>query len=177
MLPMKRPRLLAVQPVLPFSLDLTFIDGQQLRLDLSADVQRYPDLQPLLKDEAFAGAILGDDGWSVLEIVCHLRDMEAIYMARAQRMVEADYPHLPTIDQEDLVVKNDYAHQDMKKTLGAFMKKRQEFIDWLETLNDDQWKRRGVHAESGEYSVTELAINSALHDVNHIEQILKALAN
>lgn len=65
MLPMKRPRLLAVQPVLPFSLDLTFIDGQQLRLDLSADVQRYPGLQPLWKDEAFAGAMLGDDGWSV----------------------------------------------------------------------------------------------------------------
>ncbi|WP_024618562.1 DUF2442 domain-containing protein [Pseudomonas kilonensis] len=65
MLPMKRPRLLAVQPLLPFSLDLTFIDGQQLRLDLSADVQRYPGLQPLLEDGAFEGAALGDDGWSV----------------------------------------------------------------------------------------------------------------
>ncbi|MFW9269095.1 DUF2442 domain-containing protein [Pseudomonas sp. NR3] len=65
MLPMKRPRLLAVQPVLPLSLDLTFIDGQQLRLDLSADVRRYPGLQPLLEDGAFADATLGDDGWSV----------------------------------------------------------------------------------------------------------------
>ena len=37
MLPMKRPRLMAVQPLLPFSLELIFIDGQQLRLDLSAE--------------------------------------------------------------------------------------------------------------------------------------------
>lgn len=65
MLPMKRPRLLAVQPLLPFSLELIFIDGQQLRLDLSADVQNYPGLQPLLEDGAFGGAALGDDGWSV----------------------------------------------------------------------------------------------------------------
>jgi hypothetical protein len=62
---MKRPRLLAVQAVLPFSLELVFIDGQRLMLDLSGDVQRYPGLQPLLEEGAFAGATLGDDGWSV----------------------------------------------------------------------------------------------------------------
>ncbi len=122
-------------------------------------------------------AIDGEDGWTVVEIVCHLRDMEAVFFARAQRMVEADYPHLPSIDQLELVVKNDYAHQDLKKTLTAFLQKRQAFIEWLETLNDEQWKRRGIHAEYGEYSVVELAINNAVHDVNHIEQILKALGD
>jgi len=65
MLPMKRPRLLAVQAIKPFSLELTFIDGQRLALDLSADVQRYPGLQPLAEEGAFARATLGDDGWSV----------------------------------------------------------------------------------------------------------------
>ena len=65
MLSMKRPRLLAVQAVLPLSLELAFIDGQKLMLDLSSDVQRYPGLRPLLEEDAFAGAILGDDGWSV----------------------------------------------------------------------------------------------------------------
>ncbi|WP_260955597.1 DUF2442 domain-containing protein [Pseudomonas citri] len=65
MLPMKRPRLLAVQALLPFSLDMTFIDGQRLMLDLSADVQRFPGLQPLLDAGAFECAALGDDGWSV----------------------------------------------------------------------------------------------------------------
>ncbi|ALQ02145.1 hypothetical protein PHLH3_15190 [Pseudomonas sp. St386] len=65
MLPMKRPRLSAVQVLLPFSLELTFIDGQRLTLDMSADVQRYPGLQPLLEEGAFGGASLGDDGWSV----------------------------------------------------------------------------------------------------------------
>jgi hypothetical protein len=122
-------------------------------------------------------AIDGDDGWSVVEIVCHLRDMEVVFHTRALRMIEVEYPHLPNIDQDELVVKNDYAHQDMQKTLADFFKKRQVFVDWLKTLNDEQWKRRGVHAEYGEYSVTELAINTAIHDVNHIDQILNAMSN
>ncbi len=32
---------------------------------MSADVQRYPGLQPLLEEGALGGASLGDDGWSV----------------------------------------------------------------------------------------------------------------
>jgi hypothetical protein len=122
-------------------------------------------------------AIDSDDGWSVVEIVCHLRDMEVVFHTRAMRMIEVDYPHLPNIDQDELVVKNDYAHQDMQKTLADYFKKRQAFIEWLTTLTDEQWKRRGVHAEYGEYSVTELVIHTAIHDVNHIEQILKAMSN
>ena len=65
MLPMKRPRLSAVQALPDYRLALTFIDGQQLTLDLSRDVRTYPGLQPLLEAGAFASATLGDDGWSV----------------------------------------------------------------------------------------------------------------
>ena len=39
MLPMKRPRLSAVQVLPDYRLALTFIDGQQLSLDLSRDLQ------------------------------------------------------------------------------------------------------------------------------------------
>ena len=65
MLPMKRPRLSAVQALPDYRLALTFIDGQQLTLDLSRDLRAYPGLQPLLESGAFEGATLGDDGWSV----------------------------------------------------------------------------------------------------------------
>ncbi|MFJ7282219.1 DUF2442 domain-containing protein [Pseudomonas sp. NPDC099000] len=65
MLPMKRPRLSAVQALPDYRLALTFIDGQQLTLDLSRDLHAYPGLQPLLEADAFERAISGDDGWSV----------------------------------------------------------------------------------------------------------------
>jgi hypothetical protein len=65
MLPMKRPRLSAVQALPEHCLALTFIDGQRLVLDLSRDLRTFPGLQPLLEAGAFDGATLGDDGWSV----------------------------------------------------------------------------------------------------------------
>lgn len=64
MLPMKRPRLSAVQALADYHLALTFIDGQQLTLDLRRDLQAFPGLQPL-QGSAFQGATLGDDGWCV----------------------------------------------------------------------------------------------------------------
>ncbi|WP_137804595.1 DUF2442 domain-containing protein [Pseudomonas sp. G(2018)] len=64
MLPMKRPRLSAVQVLGDYHLALTFIDGQRLTLDLSHDLQAFPGLQPL-QGSAFDGAVLGDDGWWV----------------------------------------------------------------------------------------------------------------
>lgn len=65
MLPMKRPRLRAAQVLPDFRLALTFIDGQELAVDLGLDIHTYPGLQPLLDREVFASAVVGDDGWIV----------------------------------------------------------------------------------------------------------------
>ena len=65
MLPMKRPRLAAVKALSGFRLELTFIDGQQLTLSLSGDLQAYPGLRPLLENRVFDTAAIGDDGWTV----------------------------------------------------------------------------------------------------------------
>ncbi|MET1069522.1 MAG: DUF2442 domain-containing protein [Pseudomonas prosekii] len=65
MLPMKRPRLAAVKASPGFRLELTFIDGQQLTLSLSGDLQAYPGLRPLLENRVFDTAAIGDDGWTV----------------------------------------------------------------------------------------------------------------
>jgi hypothetical protein len=61
---MKRPRLLAVEVLPDYRLALTFIDGQQLTIDLSRDLRAFPGLEPL-QGSAFANAMLGDDGWCV----------------------------------------------------------------------------------------------------------------
>jgi hypothetical protein len=65
MLPMKRPRLSAVEALTHYRLAVTFIDGQQLILDLSRDLHADPGLKPLLDVDIFSMALLVDDGWSV----------------------------------------------------------------------------------------------------------------
>jgi len=62
---MKRPRLRAVQARPGHKLTLTFVDGRRFELDMREDVATYPGLKPLKDRKAFAGAALGDDGWTV----------------------------------------------------------------------------------------------------------------
>lgn len=62
---MKRPRLRAVRPRSGARLALTFTNGQQFDLDMSDALASYPGLAPLAQDKAFAGATLGDGGWTV----------------------------------------------------------------------------------------------------------------
>ncbi len=62
---MKRPRLKHVQALPDYRLALTFINDQQLILDMSQDLYAWPGLHLLQDPDAFASAQLGDDGWTV----------------------------------------------------------------------------------------------------------------
>jgi hypothetical protein len=135
-------------------------------------------LSAILRDvdqQRAVSATDGADGWSALFVVCHLRDFEEIYAERLRMMLETDNPHYPHINQEELPAKNRYASQNLRDALNAFIEQRRKQIVIFEKLTDGQWKRRGVHPEFGEHDVLEFAINTALHDVNHIEQIVRAL--
>jgi hypothetical protein len=117
----------------------------------------------------------GADGWTVLEVVCHLRDVESVFFERARLALETDLPEWPMIDQIALVTTNRYAEQNLAEAFQGYVQTRQEFVYWLEALSDEAWLRRGIHFDLGEISILELVVNYTLHDVNHIEQIARAL--
>jgi len=62
---MKRPRLEKVQAQSGHRLALRFIDKRDFLLDMTKDIARYPGLAPLKESHTFAGAVLGDAGWTV----------------------------------------------------------------------------------------------------------------
>ncbi|OEC47449.1 hypothetical protein A7D27_00550 [Pseudomonas sp. 1D4] len=62
---MKRPRLKAVQACSGHRLVLTFVDDRHFVLDMREDVVTHPGLAPLKAAKTFAGAALGDGGWTV----------------------------------------------------------------------------------------------------------------
>jgi hypothetical protein len=117
----------------------------------------------------------GPDGWSVLYVVCHLRDFEDVFSGRARQMVETDLPQFQVVDHEALVQQNRYGEQDLRQAFDGFLEKRRAFVRLLEGLTGEQWARRGVHPQTGESTVLEIALNTALHDLNHLEQIARAL--
>jgi hypothetical protein len=137
-------------------------------------------LKALLRDvtpEQARQASDGPDGWSVLFIVCHLRDFEDIFYQRITMALEQDCPFLPSVNQEALPAANNYAYQDFHQALKAYSDRRRTLISLVERLNETQLMLRAVHQEYGEGTVLDLAINVVLHDVNHIEQIVRALGD
>ena len=118
----------------------------------------------------------GPDGWNVVGVVCHLRDYERVFFARATLMLEADNPALPAPDPDELARTSDYAAQDLATALAAFHTNRRRFLGVLTGLEEEGWGRRGVHPRMGTMTILELALHVALHDVNHVEQIVHTLA-
>lgn len=117
----------------------------------------------------------GPDGWSVLQIMCHLVDLEAIFKGRVEMALNENNPKFPGNDVNAMAIERNYAGQDFERTWQNWVVARRDFLTFLNGLTDEQWARRGIHPSMGELSVIELALNTALHDVDHIEQISRAL--
>lgn len=116
-----------------------------------------------------------DGNWNVVSVVCHLRDLEAAYLQRVHMMLEMENPIFPANDQQAMAIEGNYAEADLRTTLAEFEALRREFIALVRSLSDAQWERRGQHPYFGETTILTQAINNAIHDLDHIEQIARAL--
>lgn len=129
--------------------------------------------------QAQASAIRdGDDGWSVLEIMCHLRDYQAIFAERIRRILEEEDPTFRLYDEAarlGMVVENEYAKQDLRAVLANYMSTRRAIIKRLTPLDDAQWGREGRFAADDVVDLTMPVVHTLLHDADHTEQIARIL--
>lgn len=117
----------------------------------------------------------GPDGWSILEIVCHLRDFDEIFHSRARMMLEQDHPQLPAYDHEAMALERDYQGQSLEEAYGALIASRADFARFFASLTPEQWARGGVHPERDSFSMTDALMQVSAHDLDHLEQITRIL--
>ena len=117
----------------------------------------------------------GPEGWTILEILCHLRDFDTIFRERAQMMLEGNHPALPAYDHETMAIDNVYNDEDFAYAYDAFRFSRSQTRDLFEALTDEQWSLSGIHPERGEFSLTDALLQVSHHDITHIEQISRLL--
>lgn len=115
----------------------------------------------------------GAEGWNLLYIVCHLRDMEAQYMGRIQDLLAAPNPIFRTVSNPELIERNQYAAQHFHAALAEYQSRRAQTLALLETLTDEQWLLSGTHPEQGPATLLDVAVNCGLHDIDHMEQIVR----
>jgi hypothetical protein len=111
--------------------------------------------------------------WSILEIVCHLRDMERdAYLARYRRILAEVEPPLPDVDGDLCSLLGDYRAQKPSLALREWLQLRRECLRLLAGVKGDQWDRAGVHAAAGRLTVSDFVRRQAIgNDEAHLGQI------
>jgi hypothetical protein len=111
--------------------------------------------------------------WSILEIVCHLRDMEReAYLARFRRILAEDEPLLPDVDGDMLAIERDYRSQRLAAALKDWRGARKETLRLLKGVKGEAWARCGTHETAGRLSMEDFLRRQAVgNDEAHLEQI------
>lgn len=127
-------------------------------------------------DEAQARAATGgDEEWSVVEVMCHLRDGEEIGLARMQAMRDQDNPQIIGFDQNGLARERKYAEDNLANALAEFVRLRAIYVAELTALTPEQWERPGHHNEIGDLNIVTHAAHRTFHDAIHCAQIARQL--
>lgn len=117
----------------------------------------------------------GDEDWSIVEVLCHLRDAEERALERTLAMRDSDAPFLPGYDQAQWARERDYAAADLRDALAAFVRLRAQHVQTLEGLAPAGWERTGRHEEWDQITISGQALHMAAHDVIHAAQIARQL--
>jgi hypothetical protein len=116
--------------------------------------------------------------WSARQIIHHVADSEAQSYARLRSLVaepagsviqgydEGAWAECSALGYEQLPVEN---------SLAVYRAVRAGSLDVLRRLTPTDLDRRGVHTESGEYSVRTWITNYTAHPIDHADQLRRAL--
>lgn len=117
------------------------------------------------------------DEFSVVEQVCHLRDIEREgYTARIGKLLTENQPTLADLDGSRLARERDYNSQDFETALGEFARERRSNVRIIRTLTPDQLKLSGELEGVGLITLERLLLLMREHDRAHREElsVLKA---
>jgi HAD superfamily hydrolase (TIGR01549 family) len=114
--------------------------------------------------------------WSLAEVLCHLRDVEAeVFLPRFTKLVSEDNPFIQGIDSDPWAQERQYIHQDGQQALAAYITSRKELLAMISGLSPTDWQRPARHAIFGPTHLRELASFVADHDRLHIQQIARLI--
>lgn len=110
--------------------------------------------------------------FSVLENVCHLRDIEAEgYLVRIERILREARPTLPDLDGNKLAREREYNSQDLTAVLDAFRTARARSLTLLKGAKPASWEREGHWDGVGRITLEEVLLKMIEHDRGHLDEI------
>lgn len=118
----------------------------------------------------------GGTGWTAIEVLCHLRDYEAIFLERAKITTETEDGQMPNPNPDELAQERKYNEQALADVYGEWSARRTTFLAYLESLDESAWEKTATHPRRGVMSLHDQLTLTCWHDANHIEQMTRILA-
>ena len=117
-----------------------------------------------------------DGAFSLVEHVCHLRDLEREgYRVRIERILAEDRPELPDFDGARIARERSYHTERFERALADFEEVRRRNLALVSDLSPDELARVGVLEPSDEVTVDGLLTRMCAHDAEHDAQISELL--
>lgn len=109
--------------------------------------------------------------WSILEIACHLRDMETLYAERFTKIAHQDQPVLWVTENHRLATARRYREALLPAVIKEWKRLRADTLVLLRALPHAVWQRKATHPERGVVSIEDLATHLGNHDGSHLDQV------
>jgi hypothetical protein len=112
------------------------------------------------------------DEFSVLENICHLRDLELQgYSPRIRRILAEQRPALADFDGARVAAESSYNSEQPAVALDAFQTARRANVETLRGLTEEQLRREGTLEGVGSITLRRLAEMMREHDEGHLEDL------
>ena len=114
----------------------------------------------------------GPGKWSILELVIHLADSDAISIDRMKRILTEENPQLLYADETAYADRLCSHEQSLDDALTLIEAGRRQFARVLRKLPDEAFARRGTHNRRGVMTVGELVEDYIEHVNHHLKFLL-----
>lgn len=133
------------------------------------EVARHLEGMP---DEAF-NRQPSDGGWSIYQILLHLRDAQYLLNFRLGLMLEQEQPTLESQAVFEWATQEAASSPNPTGVFDSYLQSRQQTLARLESIPLKDWWRPGQHQEFGKVNVLQQASYFAAHELTHLPQLAK----
>jgi hypothetical protein len=155
----------------------------QFQLDQSIEVLAHTPsvLDALLrgKSPGWLNCRKSPDAFSPIDVVGHLMLADETDWLPRVRMILAGHTHTPFEPFDRFDFQRLIAGKSIESLLNDFATLRSQSIQTLTSLQitEEQLDLPGTHPEFGPVTLRELLATWVVHDLNHIQQIVKTMSN
>jgi hypothetical protein len=113
------------------------------------------------------------ESWSILEVVCHLYDIEREdFREHLDFILHRQHEEYHAIDPQAWIKERDYNQQDFAEMQGKFFAERQKSLAWLEEISASDWDVTYT-SHYGSVSAGEMFSCWVAHDNLHLRQFVE----